>query len=54
MQMREDVTACFVIQLIQCNGKILIMSSPTLVQEGLLAAVVFYVLHRFPNRNILG
>jgi len=32
-----------------------IKSSPNAsMQEGLLAAVVFYVLHRFPNRSILG
>ena len=40
MQMKEDVTICFVIQLIQCNGKILIMSSSNSVKNVEIFALV--------------
>jgi len=33
MQLREDVMDCFIIQLIQCNGKILIRSFPSSVKN---------------------
>ena len=33
MQLREDVMDCFVIQLIQCNRKILIKNFPSLVNN---------------------